>query len=164
VFVSHNRDEVYHLCDRVCLIDNGKSEGVSDLRTLMEQPGTLSAALLAAAKIFPAPNACATDWFLHRIGARSWIAAGIFPRISAISHSCASYRALRRRRAKRRPLPRVARYRGYASRYRAAPAISGGGGDFSRIRMELSKEKAAGLKKDDGLTIRMDAADILLLK
>jgi hypothetical protein len=30
--------------------------------------------------------------------------------------------------------------------------------------MELSKEKAAGLKKDDGLTIRMDAADILLLK
>jgi molybdate transport system ATP-binding protein len=56
VFVSHNRDEVYRLCDRVCLIDSGRSEGVSDLRTLMEQPGTLSAALLAGCKNFSRAN------------------------------------------------------------------------------------------------------------
>jgi hypothetical protein len=42
--------------------------------------------------------------------------------------------------------------------------ISGGSGDFSRIRMELPKEKAVGLQKDDELTIRIEASDILLLK
>lgn len=165
VFVSHNRDEVYRLCDRVCLIDNGKSEGVSDLRTLMEQPGTLSAALLAGCKNFSRAKRLrdglvfAQDWgaeldcgrnIPEDIGYIGIHAHRIAPCAEG-EPNAVRCRALRVTEDMHRAIVLL-------------QPISGGGGDFSRIRMELSKEKAAGLKKDDGLTIRMDAADILLLK
>lgn len=50
LFVSHNRDEVYRLCQKVCVIDNGKSEPVIPVKTLFDDPRTLSAALLSGCK------------------------------------------------------------------------------------------------------------------
>lgn len=166
VFVSHNRDEVYRLCDRVCLIDDGISEGVSDMRSLMEQPGTLSAALLAGCKNFSRAKRLreglvfAQDW-----GTELDCGRDIPENIAYIGiHAhrimlCAEgepnairCRALRVTEDMHRAIVLL------------QPVSGSDGGDFSRIRMELPKEKAAGLKKDDELTVRLDAADILLLK
>ena len=50
IFVSHNRDEVYRVCDQVCVIDNGASEPVLSVQQLFSHPPTLSSALLTGCK------------------------------------------------------------------------------------------------------------------
>ena len=52
LFVSHSRDEVYRICQQVCVINGGRSETVLPVRTLFEDPSTLSAALLSGCKNF----------------------------------------------------------------------------------------------------------------
>lgn len=50
LYVSHNRDEVYRLCDRIAVLSNGKIENLSDKRALFDNPKTYSAALLTGCK------------------------------------------------------------------------------------------------------------------
>lgn len=50
LFVSHSRDEVYRICDTVCVIENGRNEPVMPVKTLFESPGTLASALLSGLK------------------------------------------------------------------------------------------------------------------
>lgn len=50
LFVSHNRDEVYRLCDRIAVLSQGNLEVVSEKHTLFENPQTLSATLLTGCK------------------------------------------------------------------------------------------------------------------
>jgi len=68
IYVSHNRDEVQRICDKVCVLHEGKSEPLVSVARLFAQPQTLSAALLAGCKNFSriAPlarrRASALDW------------------------------------------------------------------------------------------------------
>lgn len=50
VFVSHDRDEVYHLCDSVCVLTEGKSEPKTAVRALFHAPKTLAACLITGCK------------------------------------------------------------------------------------------------------------------
>jgi molybdate transport system ATP-binding protein len=50
VFVSHDRDEVYRLCDSVCVLTNGKSEPKSAVQELFHMPRTLAACLITGCK------------------------------------------------------------------------------------------------------------------
>jgi len=50
LYVSHNRDEVYRICDRIGVMSNGKIEVVSEKWSLFEQPQNLSSALLTGCK------------------------------------------------------------------------------------------------------------------
>lgn len=50
VFVSHNWDEVYRLCDSVCVLTNGRSEPKTSVRDLFAKPGTVSAARITGCK------------------------------------------------------------------------------------------------------------------
>ena len=50
LFVSHNRDEVYRLCDRIAVMDDGVTKEVLDKRDLYSKPQTLSTALLSGCK------------------------------------------------------------------------------------------------------------------
>lgn len=50
LFVSHNRDEVYRLCDRIAVMSNGKIEVTSEKRELFDNPKTLAAAKLTGCK------------------------------------------------------------------------------------------------------------------
>jgi molybdate transport system ATP-binding protein len=50
LFVSHNRDEVYRLCDRVAVMEGGKTRQVLPKKELFYDPQTLSAALLSGCK------------------------------------------------------------------------------------------------------------------
>jgi molybdate transport system ATP-binding protein len=52
LFVSHDRDEVYRLCDGVCVLADGRGEGRRSVRDLMAAPGTVSAALISGCKNF----------------------------------------------------------------------------------------------------------------
>lgn len=68
VFVSHNRDEVYRLCDSVCVLDGGKGQEKQSVQQLLEAPGTYAAALLSGCKNFshaeplPSGRVRALDW------------------------------------------------------------------------------------------------------
>ncbi len=50
VYVSHNRDEVYRLCDTVCVVDRGRSEEKLTIAQLFSTPTTLAAALISGCK------------------------------------------------------------------------------------------------------------------
>ena len=50
VFVSHNRDEVYRMCDTVCVVSEGRSEEKLTIAQLFSTPRTLAAALISGCK------------------------------------------------------------------------------------------------------------------
>lgn len=50
VFVTHSRDEVYRMCDRVCVLANGSSGRTVPTRELFDAPQTLSEALISGCK------------------------------------------------------------------------------------------------------------------
>ncbi len=68
LFVSHNRDEVYRLCDRIAVMEDGATQSVLSKTELYHNPQTLSAALLSGCKnISPAKRT--GD---HSLFAESW--------------------------------------------------------------------------------------------
>jgi molybdate transport system ATP-binding protein len=50
ILVTHNRDEVYRLCDDLLLIDGGRVIGKGKTRALFENPGSVQAARLTGCK------------------------------------------------------------------------------------------------------------------
>lgn len=50
LFVSHNRDEVFRICDRVAVFSSGRIDGISEKHDLFNQPKTLEAAMLTGCK------------------------------------------------------------------------------------------------------------------
>lgn len=68
VFVSHNRDEVYRMCNRVCCINQGKTESVQPVKEFFQAPETKTAAILSGCKnisdvqLIDSHHARALDW------------------------------------------------------------------------------------------------------
>lgn len=68
LFVSHSREEIYRICDRVCVMDQGKSSPVIPVKQLFEAPKSRAAALLSGCKNFSRAHASgekkvyAEDW------------------------------------------------------------------------------------------------------
>ena len=50
LFISHNRDEVYRLCDRIVAMDNGRTQEAAGKKDFFSDPQTLTAALLSGCK------------------------------------------------------------------------------------------------------------------
>ena len=50
IFVSHDRDEVYHLASTVCCMDRGHSETIQPMKQFFAAPETRSAAVLSGCK------------------------------------------------------------------------------------------------------------------
>ena len=50
LYVSHNRDEVYRLCDRICVVSNGSVDIVDDKWEIFKNPQIYSACLLTGCK------------------------------------------------------------------------------------------------------------------
>lgn len=71
LFVSHNRDEVYRLADRVAVMSGGKLDAVGGKREVFAAPKTRSAALLTGcknvteAKLMPDGRVYAPAWNLY---------------------------------------------------------------------------------------------------
>lgn len=68
LFVSHSRDEIFAICDRVAIINDGKIDRFDALRNIFANPGTISATKLTGCKnisrIKPLQGHCfeAVDW------------------------------------------------------------------------------------------------------
>lgn len=68
IYVSHNRNEVYRLCDTVCVLADGKSDAKEPIDGLFHAPATVGAAKISGCKnISPirqesAHTAYCTDW------------------------------------------------------------------------------------------------------
>jgi molybdate transport system ATP-binding protein len=68
LFVSHSRDEVYHLCDKVCVIEKGHVETIQEKLDFFANPRTVAAARLSgcrnivSAKRMSAHELVAPDW------------------------------------------------------------------------------------------------------
>lgn len=69
LFVSHSRDEIYRLCHRACVMDQGVSTPVVPVKAMFEEPETLSACLLSGCKNY---SAAAPD---RKNGQDTWIYA-----------------------------------------------------------------------------------------
>lgn len=50
VYVSHNRDEVYRMCDTVCVLDHGRSDAKVSVHSLFGAPASVAAALISGCK------------------------------------------------------------------------------------------------------------------
>jgi molybdate transport system ATP-binding protein len=50
LYVSHNRDEVYRLCDNVVVMNNGRCDAAGDKRSVFKNPKTVQAARLTGCK------------------------------------------------------------------------------------------------------------------
>ncbi len=50
LFVSHNREEVYRLCHKVCTMSHGKTEALVSVKELFANPKTKAAALISGCK------------------------------------------------------------------------------------------------------------------
>lgn len=52
LFVSHDRDEIYRMCDEIVIMDKGKSEAKKKTKDLFKNPETMAAAELSGCKNF----------------------------------------------------------------------------------------------------------------
>ena len=157
IYVSHDRDEVYRLCNTVCILSGGKSEEKLGVKELFSAPRTISAVLLSGCKnISPA----------HREGdmifCRSW---GVALRAASGAERFDSA-AIR------------AHYFDFASGpgenvipctvWRVVEDVfscvlilnTPGGG---KLRMECSKERASGIQAGRELYIYVAPEDIMLV-
>lgn len=50
LYVSHNKDEVYRICDKIAVLANGKIEDIKEKEKLFNNPQTLNAAILTGCK------------------------------------------------------------------------------------------------------------------
>ena len=167
LFVSHSRDEVFRMCERVCVINEGRSEPPMTARQLFHSPDTLSSALLSGCKNFSRAKklsdrrVLALDWGcelrtdrdvpedIGYIGVRAHFvrpstlegAENVIPcRVTRITEELFSAAVMLR------------------------PVDANGDGDYSCLRMELGKEEWAGLSGRDSLRVSIDEKDILLLR
>ena len=61
LLVSHSRDEVYRLAQKVCVIEKGRSEAVQTVHDLFDRPRTQAAALLSGCKNYARCRAAEND-------------------------------------------------------------------------------------------------------
>lgn len=61
LYVSHNRDEVYRLCQKVCVINKGRSEKVLSVGEFFNSPSTLASALLSGCKNYSRAEKISSD-------------------------------------------------------------------------------------------------------
>ncbi len=68
LFVSHDRNEVIRMCDKVCVLTEGKSGRTESVGDLMRSPGTVGAALISGCKNFSLADRIGD----HRVLCREW--------------------------------------------------------------------------------------------
>jgi len=164
VFVSHSRDEVYRLCDCVAVLSCGRAEAKISVKSLFENPETLSSCILSGCKNFSRIKAVNST----RVEALDW---GV---TLTVNH----------------PIPRDATHLGVRShsivpvreagdnriRCKAARVIDdvlttvvvcstpAGGTGYSVLHIEMSKEKWAAFGSPAELYVQIEPANIMLLR
>ena len=167
LYVSHNRDEVYRICDRVCVVSDGRSEPVRTLEELFESPDTLASCLLSGCKNYSAAQRVgdrvvrASDWGtdllcdspvsddVRHIGVRAHF---ITPTDEEDGDNVFECRLLR-------ITDDV-----FSTIFTLLPIGAESTNDFAHIRMELPKQELLSAAAGDILRVKILQKDIMLLK
>lgn len=166
LYVSHNRDEVYRLCNKVCVMTRGRTEEMRTVKQLFEAPNTLASSLLSGCKNYSR---------IERRGANVVYATDWRTEFSCAEAIGEDIRYIGVRAHYIRPCEgdgenvfvcRVTRVLEdvFSTVVNMAPAASTDKHDFAKIRMEMSKEAAAGIRAGDLLTVGIRPEDIMLLR
>ena len=163
LFVTHNRDEVQRLCQQVCVLDSGRSQAVMPVHELFEAPRTLSACLLSGCKNVsrarPAADGMveALDWGVTLYPGQ--------PLPEGLTHIGVRAHYIRPAEGPGpNTLPcRVERVVENVFSTVVMLSTPGGSQGFSRLRIELEKERWAALAHQDPLWLELPAKDLLLL-
>ncbi|WP_297209240.1 sulfate/molybdate ABC transporter ATP-binding protein [uncultured Flavonifractor sp.] len=163
LFVTHSRDEVRRLCQRVCVLDQGTSQAVMPVNQLFEAPHTLSACLLSGCKNISRVRAAgdgqveALDWgvvlnpgrplpeHLTHLGVRAHY-------ICPVDGPGPNRLPCRVERVVENVFSTVVML-----------STPGGNQGFSRLRIELEKDAWPALAGRDPLWLELPAKDLLLL-
>lgn len=163
IFVTHNRDEVQRLCQQVCVLDHGKSQAVMPVNELFEAPRTLSACLLSGCKNISRARATedgkveALDWGVTLDPAR--------PLPEGLSHIGVRAHYIRPVDGPGPNCLPCQVERVVENMFSTVVMLStpGGGQGFSRLRIELEKDRWPELADKDPLWLELPAGDLLLL-
>ena len=163
LFVTHNRDEVQRLCHQVCVLDQGKSQAVMPVRQLFEAPRTLSACLLSGCKNISQARATedgkveALDWGVT-LEPDGPLPEGL-THIGVRAHYILPVDGPGPNR-----LPcKVERVVENVFSTVVMLSTPGGSQGFSRLRIELEKDRWPQLADRDPLWLELPAKDLLLL-
>ena len=163
LFVTHSRDEVYHLCQRVCVLNKGRSEPVQPVRELFDAPRTLSACLLSGCKnvsraqALPDGRVRALDW------GTDFTCAQTVPQGLAWLGARAHYIRPVDGPGENRCLCRVLRVVEDVFSTVVMLATPGGDSEYAQLRIELNKDRWAALSNPAELWLEFRPEDLLLL-
>jgi molybdate transport system ATP-binding protein len=167
LYVSHNRDEVYRLCERICVMNAGRIEPVRAKEELFEAPDTLSASLLSGCKNYSRTEKISEN----RVRALDWNTELECGKIVTDDVRYAGVRAhyvyLSDGDGSGNIFPcRVTRIVQdvFHTIVNVVPSGASEERGFSHIRMEISRELAAGLCAGDLISVMIKPEDVLLLK
>ena len=166
LYVSHSRDEVYRVCDNVCVINDGKSEPLTGVYQLFQNPGTLSACILSGCKNYTNIEKRGEDTLF----ALDWGVA------LTLGHPIADdikYMGIRAYRIS------LADFEGenvfecsvlrvteelFGMTVMLKPTASESDSEFSKIRLEISKEEWFAFGGANTVMLKIDPSDVLLLR
>ncbi|MDR3311095.1 MAG: ATP-binding cassette domain-containing protein [Oscillospiraceae bacterium] len=163
VFVSHSREEVYRLAERVCVLTDGKSERARDVRGLFAAPETLSACLISGCKNFSRARSLGNC----EIEAVDW---GVTLRVPAPPPDDIEYAGVRAHYIRPAAEPGENTIECAVSRViddifaTVVMLDAGTGTEYSLIRMELPKGDWAALGSPERILVSIDAGDIMPLR
>ena len=168
IFVSHSRDEVYRLCETVCVLENGKNERQNTVLGLFQKPDTLAAALISGCKNYSRVQ-IETD---GRVFALDWGVAltveGAIPQELQHVGVRAHYFKPALPSDKNAITCRVVRSIDDVFStvlMLETPAVGGEyESDYSLLRVELPKSEWAALNEPQMLTVCVAPLDVMLLK
>ena len=163
LFVTHNRDEVQRLCQQVCVLDNGASQAMMPVHELFEAPRTLSACLLSGCKNVSRAKATADG----KVEALDW---GVTlnpgqPLPEGLTHIGVRAHYIRPVNGPGpNTLPcKVERVVENVFSTVVMLSTPGGSQGFSRLRIELEKDRWTALAGLDPLWLELPSKDLLLL-
>lgn len=167
IYVSHNRDEVYRLCDRVCVINEGHSEPVKTVSEFFDAPPTLAAAILSGCKnfsrieIIDSRRLRASDWNM------TFTSAHLIPDEARYVGVRAHYLipVAERERDENTMRAEIIEVRDdvFSAIITVRPNETKSESNFAVIRIELSKELAKNYRAGETIYLKVAPSDVMPL-
>lgn len=165
MFVSHSRDEVYHLCDKVCVLEKGHIETVQEKKDFFANPQTVAAARISgvrnisAAKRVSDHELLAEDWGVTLYCENPIREDLAFVGIRAHYIEIPSDDAIRERNVIEMTVDHL-----FEQQFESEIVLNPGGSSGKKMRLLMEKEKAAMLAKKKQIHIYVPEEALLLLR
>lgn len=161
IFVSHRREEVYRLCDTICVLKDGASEEKKSTENLFQKPDTFASAILSGIKNFTEIKSIGKN----QVYGKNW---GM--RLDVEDYNGENLLGINSQFVelvgeKGENSFLLENYREMEDIYSTILLIDTPKpiGDYGRIRVEIDKNKWKELKKEDRLYVRLNKKNLMLL-